>query len=65
MGPYGTEAAVSDPMERGHDRSVYRMVRGGSFNYGTMANTSSRRDGHPHFRRDFYIGFRVARTVTP
>ena len=65
MEPYGTEEAVSDPMERGNDTSMYRMVRGGSFNYGTLANTSGRRDGHPHCLRDFYIGFRVARTVTP
>ena len=43
---------------------MYRIVRGGSFNYGTLANTSSRRDGSPSFRHSFYIGFRVARTVT-
>ena len=65
MEPYGTQEAVIDPVELGHDQSVYRMLRGGSFNYGTMANTSGRRDGHPYYWTDFYIGFRVARSVTP
>ncbi len=64
-GKYGAEEAVSDPMGPALDNKWYRTVRGGSFNYGSLANTSGRRDSYPFSNRLIYIGFRVARTVAP
>jgi formylglycine-generating enzyme required for sulfatase activity len=64
-GPYGSEEAVSDPVGSAADPQWFRIIRGGQFNNGTPAITSSGRWYRPLSARLDYIGFRVARTVAP
>jgi len=72
-GSYGSEASVSDPVGPltvaslpENNRLWCRMTRGGSFTHGIMFMTTYRVDHHyqPLSRRLYYLGFRVARTVT-
>jgi formylglycine-generating enzyme required for sulfatase activity len=55
-----TPEAQTDPM--GPVSATYRVIRGGSFYYGTNGVRSSNRDANPPEIADASIGFRVART---
>ncbi len=71
MGAYGSEASVTDPVGPltvaslpENNRLWCRVARGGAFSHGMMFITSNRHHFQPLSRRLFYLGFRVARTVT-
>ena len=59
-GPYGSDP-VTNPI--GPKNGVYRVLRGGSFNYVIPQDlrSANRVRYSPEFR-DFFTGFRVART---
>ena len=71
MGAYGSEASVSDPVGPltvaslpENNRLWCRVARGGAFSHGIMFISSQRHHFQPLSRRLFYLGFRVARTVS-
>jgi len=59
---YGSYSASAQTDPHGATTGSYRVIRGGSYNYGGGCRVADR-DGYDPFSWDYFIGFRLARSL--